>query len=258
MPVREKGQARRFAAATSLSHVPSHRRPPPKCGAFRRQPRGSLLRRTHRWREGDSNPRSPSTVSSMHSRAYDAAPRRHREARNARSFASTSSASDLRHAWGAFTWTNRSSISAWATSIAAKGFDGEDPILRAAIREQVGSTIERLHRAHAIENNAAERASKWELAGAQPILVRNIASGRGSNDQRFDRPLLRFLSAAGVSRSLGTVVGGTSTRTQGSPSTRRISLSRCKSTDACSVADGAPVSLDPLVCLLVDFMLPIP
>jgi len=34
------------------------RRPPPKCGAFRLQPRRSLLRQTGRWREADSNPRS--------------------------------------------------------------------------------------------------------------------------------------------------------------------------------------------------------
>jgi hypothetical protein len=40
-------------------------------------------------------------------------PRRHREARNARSFASTRSASDLRHAWG---WTKPGSRSASATS----------------------------------------------------------------------------------------------------------------------------------------------
>src|ERR1700737_4916634 len=43
IPVREKGQERRFAAGMSLSHVPSHRRLPPNCGAFRQQPRGSLL-----------------------------------------------------------------------------------------------------------------------------------------------------------------------------------------------------------------------
>src|SRR6267154_2165292 len=49
----------------------------------------------------DSNPRSPSTGSSVHSGACDAthAARCRREARNARSFASTSSASDLRLAW---------------------------------------------------------------------------------------------------------------------------------------------------------------
>jgi hypothetical protein len=43
----------------------------------------------------------PSTVSSLHPRArHD--PRRHREARNADSFVSTSSPCDLQHAWGAF------------------------------------------------------------------------------------------------------------------------------------------------------------
>ena len=50
--------------------------------------------------------------------------------------------------------------------IAAKGFDAGDAILRAAIREQVGSTVKRLHREGAIENIGAGRASKWKLAGA--------------------------------------------------------------------------------------------
>jgi hypothetical protein len=45
--------------ARPLSHVPGRRRPPPNCRAFRRQSRGSLLRQTRRWREVDSNPRSP-------------------------------------------------------------------------------------------------------------------------------------------------------------------------------------------------------
>jgi hypothetical protein len=49
--------------------------------------------------------------------------------------------------------------------IAAKGFDSRDVILRAAIREQVGSTVKRLHRSGAIENIGAGRASKWKLAG---------------------------------------------------------------------------------------------
>ena len=49
--------------------------------------------------------------------------------------------------------------------IAAKGFDSGDSILRAAIREQVGSTVKRLHRQGAIENIGAGRASKWKLAG---------------------------------------------------------------------------------------------
>jgi hypothetical protein len=48
--------------------------------------------------------------------------------------------------------------------IAAKGFDAGDAILRAAIREQVGSTVKRLHREGAIENIGAGRASKWKLA----------------------------------------------------------------------------------------------
>ena len=38
-----------------------------------------------------------------------------------------------------------------------------DGILRAAIREQVGSTVKRLHRNRAIENIGAGRASKWRL-----------------------------------------------------------------------------------------------
>jgi hypothetical protein len=45
--------------------------------------------------------------------------------------------------------------------IAAKGFDSGDAILRGAIREQVGSTVKRLHRNGAIENVGAGRASKW-------------------------------------------------------------------------------------------------
>jgi hypothetical protein len=49
--------------------------------------------------------------------------------------------------------------------IAAKGFDRGDAILRAAIREQVGSTVKRLHREGAIENIGAGRASRWKLSG---------------------------------------------------------------------------------------------
>jgi hypothetical protein len=48
--------------------------------------------------------------------------------------------------------------------IVAKGFDAADGILRAAIREQVGSIVKRLHRNGAIENISAGRASKWKLA----------------------------------------------------------------------------------------------
>jgi hypothetical protein len=50
--------------------------------------------------------------------------------------------------------------------IAGKGFDTADAILRAAIREQVGSIVKRLHRNGAVENIGAGRASKWKLAGA--------------------------------------------------------------------------------------------
>src|ERR1700730_1025980 len=50
--------------------------------------------------------------------------------------------------------------------IIAKGFDPADSILRAGIRDQVGSIVKRLHREHAIENIGAGRASKWKLAGA--------------------------------------------------------------------------------------------
>ena len=50
--------------------------------------------------------------------------------------------------------------------ITAKKFDAADAILRAAIREQVGSTVKRLHRNGAIENIGAERASKWKLASS--------------------------------------------------------------------------------------------
>ena len=50
--------------------------------------------------------------------------------------------------------------------IAAKGFDAADAILRAAIREQVGSTVKRLHRTGVIENIGAGRASRWKLASA--------------------------------------------------------------------------------------------
>jgi hypothetical protein len=50
--------------------------------------------------------------------------------------------------------------------IAAKGFDPGDAILRAAIREQVGSVVKRLHQQDAIVNIGAERAMQWKLAGA--------------------------------------------------------------------------------------------
>src|SRR5207302_8511603 len=46
--------------------------------------------------------------------------------------------------------------------IKAKGFDCCDAILRAAIRDQVGSTVKRLHRSGAIEKISAGRASNWK------------------------------------------------------------------------------------------------
>jgi hypothetical protein len=49
--------------------------------------------------------------------------------------------------------------------IAVKGFDSGDGILRAAIRDQVGSTVKRLRRDSAVENIGVGRASKWKLAG---------------------------------------------------------------------------------------------
>jgi LysR substrate binding domain len=65
--------------------------------------RGGLREQaTPRWRELDSNPRSPidGELGAPGPRATRAA--RHRETPERRSFASTSSASDLRHTWGAF------------------------------------------------------------------------------------------------------------------------------------------------------------
>ena len=55
---RERAKESRFAACTSLLTSPATRRPPPKCGAFRLQPQGSLLRQTGCWSEEDSNSRS--------------------------------------------------------------------------------------------------------------------------------------------------------------------------------------------------------
>jgi hypothetical protein len=53
---REKAKEPRFAACTSLLRSPATRRMPPKCGAFRLQPRRSPLRQTGCWSKGDSNP----------------------------------------------------------------------------------------------------------------------------------------------------------------------------------------------------------
>lgn len=55
--------------------------------------------------------------------------------------------------------------------IAAKGFDAGDAILQAAIREQVGSIVKRLHREGAIEKVGAGCASKWKLVGDARAVV---------------------------------------------------------------------------------------
>jgi hypothetical protein len=47
--------------------------------------------------------------------------------------------------------------------IVAKGFDAGDAILRAAIRDQVGSIVKRLHRNGAIAHVGAGRSSTWKL-----------------------------------------------------------------------------------------------
>jgi len=48
--------------------------------------------------------------------------------------------------------------------IIAKGFDIRDAVLRAAIRDQVGDAIKRLHRSGEVEKIGAGSASKWRLA----------------------------------------------------------------------------------------------
>jgi hypothetical protein len=50
--------------------------------------------------------------------------------------------------------------------IAAKGFDPSDGILRAAIRDQVGDIVKRLHRRGEVEKIGQGRATRWNLAGA--------------------------------------------------------------------------------------------
>ena len=47
--------------------------------------------------------------------------------------------------------------------IAAKGFDPADGILRAAIREQVGDVVKRLHRRGAVAKIGRGRAMRWKL-----------------------------------------------------------------------------------------------
>jgi hypothetical protein len=55
MSIREKGWRSPLRSLHAPSHVPSHRRMPPKCGTSCLQPRGSRLRQTVRWRKADSN-----------------------------------------------------------------------------------------------------------------------------------------------------------------------------------------------------------
>ena len=50
--------------------------------------------------------------------------------------------------------------------IAAKGFALGDAILRAAIRDQVGSIVKRLHRNGAIKSIGAGRANMWKITEA--------------------------------------------------------------------------------------------
>jgi hypothetical protein len=47
--------------------------------------------------------------------------------------------------------------------VAAKGFDPADGILRAAIRDQVGDIVKRLHRRGEIEKTGKERRMRWHL-----------------------------------------------------------------------------------------------
>jgi hypothetical protein len=49
--------------------------------------------------------------------------------------------------------------------IAAKGFQVDDAILRAAVRLQVKTVAQRLRREGTIENIRKRSASKWKLAG---------------------------------------------------------------------------------------------
>ena len=50
--------------------------------------------------------------------------------------------------------------------MAIEGFDPADSILRAAIRNQAGDVIKRLHSRGEVRKIGAGRASKWKLAGA--------------------------------------------------------------------------------------------
>ena len=50
--------------------------------------------------------------------------------------------------------------------IATKGFDQTDSMLRAAIRDQVGSVVKRLHREGTIMSVGGSRPRRWKLSGA--------------------------------------------------------------------------------------------
>ena len=47
--------------------------------------------------------------------------------------------------------------------IATKGFDAGDTILRAAIRDQIGDIVKRLHRRGEVESIGRGRATRWKL-----------------------------------------------------------------------------------------------
>ena len=49
-------------------------------------------------------------------------------------------------------------------AVAAKGFDPADGILRAAIRDQAGDIVKRLHRRGEVEKVGRGRAVRWRLA----------------------------------------------------------------------------------------------
>jgi hypothetical protein len=50
--------------------------------------------------------------------------------------------------------------------IAAKGFDAGDAILRAAIRDQIGDIVKRLHRRDEVERIGRSRATRWKLCNS--------------------------------------------------------------------------------------------
>src|SRR5271170_779916 len=54
--------------------------------------------------------------------------------------------------------------------IAAKGFDQADSILRAVIRDQVGSIVKRLNRGGAIERIGSGSGARWNLPNSLLLL----------------------------------------------------------------------------------------